>query len=135
MCGDSGRVSVAAYLATEASAPSATTTTTILGFIDPKVASTHLRSVDGVHRLQSGVVIHLDETKPAGTAGFAIVDQTDGVHGAVLGEQLLDFVVGCGKGQIAHVQFLHGDLHGSLDRPRSGALPTTGRPNKVRSHE
>ena len=79
-----------------------------LRFVHLERTSVHLEPVevlDGAGGL--GVRRHLDEAETTGTAGVAIVDQRDGVDGAVGGEQGADGVLVGGERQVANVNLAH----------------------------
>jgi hypothetical protein len=70
--------------ATTAAATAATLA--FLRFIDTQWATTHILAVQGLDGALRIAARHFHEAKAARTAGFAIVDQRNGLHCAVLFE-------------------------------------------------
>jgi hypothetical protein len=107
----------AAPTITTSTAPTATSSSTIAalrtraGFVDGQVATLERMAIQGVRRcfgLFPGG--HGDKGESSGTATHAIQHEVDFVHGAVLGEEILEFVLGDVVGKISYEQLI---AHGS----------------------
>src|SRR6186713_1917148 len=77
-------------ITTRSAARTATTTAAArarLRLVDLQRTAGEVRSVQRLHRTRCVGIRHLDETKTAGAASFAIGDQRQALYGAVGGEQ------------------------------------------------
>jgi hypothetical protein len=90
-------------------AAAATTATALafLRFIDTQRAPTHVLAVQGLDGALSIAARHFDEAEAARTAGFAIVDQRNGLHCTVLFEERPDVAFGSIERQIPNIDFRH----------------------------
>src|SRR5262249_49814302 len=103
------KVSLPAAAAVASAAATAAATSAVrpgTSFIDAQIAAAENGTVERGDSSIRVVVIHLDETESAGTAGLTIADQADRFDSAVLLEQLADLILGRAERQIADVEFL-----------------------------
>jgi hypothetical protein len=91
--------------ATTAAATAATLA--FLRFIDTQGATTHILAVQGLDGALRIAARHFHEAKAARTAGFAIVDQRNGLHCAVLFEERPYVAFGSVERQIPNIDFRH----------------------------
>jgi hypothetical protein len=96
-----------AATATTTEATTATTAGTLLGLVDAQRASAHFVTVQGANGSLRSIVIHLHESKSAGTASLTVIDQSHRVHCTVLTEQFIDLSIRSTKGQVAYIKLLH----------------------------
>jgi hypothetical protein len=93
-------------LAAAVSAAAAAALFTGLGFVDLEVAAAEILTVGGADRLVHGIVgIHGHEREAAGLAAVAVDREVDVGHLAVLGEQVLEFLLGRLERQVAYIHF------------------------------
>jgi hypothetical protein len=93
---------------TAATAAAATAATlAFLRFIDTQWATTHILAVQGLDGALRIAARHFHEAKAARTAGFAIVDQRNGLHCAVLFEERPYVAFGSVERQIPNIDFRH----------------------------
>ena len=85
----------------------ARTRRTFLRFVHAQGTSAHLVSVETLDRGLCFAGSHLNETESTGLARFTVVDQLYGIDLAMALEEHLDVLLGCGEGQIAHVDRRH----------------------------
>jgi hypothetical protein len=78
-----------------------------LRFIDTQGATTHILAVQGLDGALRIAARHFHEAKAARTAGFAIVDQRNGLHCAVLLEERPYVAFGSVERQIPNIDFRH----------------------------
>ena len=76
---------------------------TLLGFVDAKRPAVHVLAVEFINGLAGAIVIHLDEAEAARATGFTVEDDTCTLYRAELGEEIFEFLVASGPGQVAHV--------------------------------
>lgn len=86
-------VATAATTTAAASTPAAATFAPGASFVHGEVASIDVLAVEGGDRGLSGIVVKFDESESARTTRFPIQDQGRGLHGAVLGEHGLEFLL------------------------------------------
>src|SRR5262245_33746547 len=99
----------AAVAATSTAAAAAAAAAFRLGpcFVDRQRTPLDLRAVQrGDRRLCFCVTAHLHKAESLGPACVAVDDHLDGLHRAVLLEQLLQRTVGDAVGKVSHVQLL-----------------------------
>jgi hypothetical protein len=97
----------AARTAATAAAATAAATLAFLRFIDTQGATTHILAVQGLDGALRIAARHFHEAKAARTAGFAIVDQRNGLHCAVLLEERPYVAFGSVERQIPNIDFRH----------------------------
>jgi hypothetical protein len=101
----------AATATTTATARTAATTAAaalaFLRFVDAKRSTSHILTVQGLNRTLCISTRHFNEPKAARTASFAIVDQRNRLHCAVLLEQLANLSFVCGERQVTYIDLRH----------------------------
>src|SRR6185437_11648186 len=85
----------------------ATAARALLRLVDPQRPAAEVGAVEGLDRARSVGARHLHEAKAARPAGLAVGDERDVFHGAVLGKQGTNRVLGRGEGQVANVKSSH----------------------------
>src|SRR3990170_4974015 len=103
---------------TTATAAAATTTLTFLRFIHAQGTTAHVFPVEGLNGALSVSTRHFHEAEAARTTGFAVVDQGDGFHGAVLFEHLPNLILVGRERQVTHIDLCHSNTV-SLKKPRA----------------
>ncbi|HET9475054.1 MAG TPA: hypothetical protein VFO82_14240 [Steroidobacteraceae bacterium] len=86
-------------------------TITLLRFIDLQRTTAEVLAIERLHGAGGIGIRHLDETKTAGAAGFAIVHQRHLVDGAVGCKEGAHLIFGGGERKITNVKFRHRTTH------------------------
>src|SRR5688572_1915443 len=97
----------AAAIAATAAAAATATLGLVLRLVDLQRTTAHVLTVQGLDRAGRVGTGHFDEAEATGAAGLAIVDQADGLDGAMLVEQGAHLGFIGAKGQVAHINLAH----------------------------
>lgn len=80
----------------------------VAGFLDNEVAALEFRSVEFLHGYFGFFFWHGDESEPAEAALLVVHDETDILDGAVLGEEVFDFLF---QGTVSDISDKEGAAH------------------------
>ena len=73
-------------------------------FIDPYIPTAQIAAIDCLDcRIRRGGILHLDERETTRTSRLTIGNQIDARHRSVPGEELPEFLLSRGKGNIPYV--------------------------------
>src|SRR6516162_2586415 len=95
---------------------------TLLRFVDPQRAASHLKAVEGLNRALRLGLRHIDEAEATRFAGLAVVDELHRFDFSMALEQSLHVLFGGGKGEVPHVDRRHPSV--SLLNRRTAASRT-----------
>jgi hypothetical protein len=100
-------MSTAAAATARAAATGAAATRTILGLIDPDVATVNFGLVQAAHGCVSGCVFHFNEAESAGAAGVAIENDFGRLYVSVLSKKVFQCLVVDAPGEVSDKKILH----------------------------
>lgn len=113
-----------ATAATAATTGTASATLSLLRFIYAQGATAHVLAVQGLDGPLRIGTRHFHEPEATGTTGLAVVDQCDGLHRAMLLEQLTHLGLVRRKRQITYVDLCHDNINLSEKAPSAIAERT-----------
>jgi hypothetical protein len=104
--------------ATAATTATTAATLALLRLIDAQRTAAHVLPIEGLDGALCVGTRHFHEAEATRTAGFTVVDQRNGLDGAMLFEQLADLRFIRRERQVSYIDLCHDDTV-SLKKPRA----------------